>query len=136
MPSLESDGESRVSSETSWPCPSFSPADNVFKREDGGEQSAAVLPGREDVSEMLCAGLGSGLRGPGSRSLEESKDKRAEARKPRGGEKADRQRWKEKSDNYKWCLFLSGILCIPFPVCPFIKHSVMSWEQRLCSAAA
>lgn len=86
MSSLDSDGESSVSWETSWPCPSFSSADKVFRREDGGEQSAAVLPGREDMSDMLSSGLSSGLRGHGSGSLEDSKDKRTEARKPSRGE--------------------------------------------------
>lgn len=55
MPSLESDGESRVSWETSWPRLSVSSADSVLNSEDGGEQSAAVLPGREDVSDMLSS---------------------------------------------------------------------------------
>lgn len=81
--SPDSDGESSVSWETSWPRPSFSSADRAFEREDGGEQSATVLPGREHVSEMLSPRLGSGLRVHGSGSLDESKDKRAEARRPR-----------------------------------------------------
>lgn len=55
VPSLESDGESRVSWETSWPRLSVSSADSVLNSEDGGEQSAAVLPGREDVSDMLSS---------------------------------------------------------------------------------
>lgn len=96
--SLDSDGESSVSWETSWPCPSFSSGDKVLRREDGGEQSAAVLPGREDMSEMLSSGLGSGLRGHGSGSLEDSRDKRAEARRPGGqGEKTEGRSEHEKT---------------------------------------
>lgn len=53
--SLDSDGESSVSWETRRPRPSFSSVDAIFRRDDGGEQRAAVLPGREDVSEMLSS---------------------------------------------------------------------------------
>lgn len=55
MSSVDSDGESSVSWETSWPRPSASSADSVLNSEEGGEQRAAVLPGREDVSEMLSS---------------------------------------------------------------------------------
>lgn len=55
MSSLDNDGESSVSWEISWPRPPVSSADNVLKSEEGGEQIAAVLPGREEVSEILSS---------------------------------------------------------------------------------
>lgn len=54
----------------------------------GGEQTAAVLPGREEVSVVLSSWLDSGLPGHSSLSeadsLGDSRDSKAEALRPAG----------------------------------------------------